>query len=340
MSELLDRRPFAERDEARFVREMAELTQHHLDGCPEFRRMWPAWRGAASAEELPFVHVAVFKRLLLRTNNAGGRVLRSSGTSGAATSRIAVDEESAALQSRSSIAILSDFVGGERAPLLVVDNSGALRQRGEISARVAAALSLRPLATDISFLLESSGAMKWNEVAEAAARSDHLRVYGFTSALWQSWRDVPDDVAALLRDARIDFVHSGGWKKLEAASVTRDELDAQLLRDSGPESRVVDYYGLVEQNGVVYPLCSGGYRHVPVWAGALVRDPHTLHPLRGEPGMLQLMNVLARGAPYHSVLTEDLGRLVDGACSCGRAAPRFELLGRIPKAETRGCANV
>jgi Acyl-protein synthetase, LuxE len=337
MSALLDRRPFAERDEPQFVREMADLTRYHLEHSPELRRMWPSWRGAETAEELPFVHVSVFKHLLLRSGGAG-RLLRSSGTTGAARSQIAVDEESAALQSRSSIAILADFIGSEQTPLLVVDHSSALRQRGEISARIAAALSLRPLATDISFLLGADDAIKWSEVAEAAARSKHLRVYGFTSALWQAWRGVPSEVAAALRETRIDFVHSGGWKKLEG--VTRAELDEQLLRDSGAGSRVVDYYGLVEQNGVVYPLCAAGFRHVPVWAEVIVRDPWTLRPLRGESGMLQLMNVLARGGPYHSVLTEDLGRLVDSACACGRNAPRFELLGRVPKAETRGCANV
>jgi Acyl-protein synthetase, LuxE len=56
--------------------------------------------------------------------------------------------------------------------------------------------------------------------------------------------------------------------------------------------------------------------------------------------MLQLLNVLAHGAPYHSVLTEDLGRLAEGQCPCGRPGRRFQLLGRVPKAELRGCANV
>jgi hypothetical protein len=72
----------------------------------------------------------------------------------------------------------------------------------------------------------------------------------------------------------------------------------------------------------------------------LVRDSWTLESLVGEPGQLQLMNTLARGAPYHNVLTEDLGRIVPGNCPCGRSGTRFELLGRVPKAEVRGCANV
>jgi len=77
-----------------------------------------------------------------------------------------------------------------------------------------------------------------------------------------------------------------------------------------------------------------------VWADIVVRDPISLAPLEGEPGLLQLLNVLAVGAPYHSVLTEDTGRVVPGACPCGRSGKRFELLGRLPKAEVRGCANV
>lgn len=369
MTTLLDRPPFGDRDDALFLREMIALTERHLEGSVEYRRIvdsifdfrFSVFAGRSSQDEspcgapkienrksttdLPFVHVSVFKHLLLRTNSgAVQRVLRSSGTSGAAASRIALDDESSALQSRSSTAILADFVGAEHAPLLVVDHSSSLRQRGEISARVAAAMSLRPLASSITFLLSDAGdpaSVKWRDVAEAATNTTHLRVYGFTSALWQAWRaGVPEDVATLLRDRRIDFVHSGGWKRLEAEQVSRDDFDALLLRNSGPGSRVVDYYGLVEQVGIVFPLCEAGYRHVPAWAGVIVRDPYTLAPLHGETGMLQLMNVLARGGPYHSVLTEDLGREVDGPCACGRKGQRFELLGRVPKAETRGCANV
>ena len=56
--------------------------------------------------------------------------------------------------------------------------------------------------------------------------------------------------------------------------------------------------------------------------------------------MLQLLNVLALGAPYHSVLSEDIGRLVEGQCPCGRGGRTFVLEGRVPKAELRGGADV
>lgn len=102
----------------------------------------------------------------------------------------------------------------------------------------------------------------------------------------------------------------------------------------------MDFYGLAEQTGVIFPLCAYRSRHVPVWADVLVRHPYSLRVSVNEAGQLQFINVLAYGAPYHSVLTEDLGRLIEGACLCGRKGKRFELLGRIPRAKPRGCANV
>jgi hypothetical protein len=243
----------------------------------------------------------------------------------------------------SSEAILTDFIGADRTPLLILDHAASLRQR-DVSARVAAALSLRPFATELVFLLAASGrpeSVRWDVVRDLASTHAHLRVYGFTSILWQAWgRLVPAEVRSALRATRIDFVHSGGWKTLEAERVDRTDLDEALLRGLAEGSRVIDYYGLVEQVGMVYPLCEAGFRHVPVWADVIVRDPWTSNPLSTEIGMLQLLNVLAHGAPYHSVLTEDRGRIVAGDCACGRRGKRFALIGRVPKAEMRGCANV
>ena len=72
---------------------------------------------------------------------------------------------------------------------------------------------------------------------------------------------------------------------------------------------------------------------------ALVVDRRD-HVLDEETRPVLSLERLARGAPYFSVLTEDLGRIVPGDCACGRSGRRFELLGRVPKAEIRGCANV
>jgi hypothetical protein len=347
MSRLLDKPPFAPRDDDRFLAEMNALCRLHCQGCPEYRRVWPDWSAATDVAGLPYLHVGLFKRMLLRTVSEAvvhQRTLTSSTTSGASPSQIVLDRQSSLLQAQSSLAILREMVGSEMRPLVVLDDARALRRR-EVTARIAAAMSVKPLASEIHFVLDESvqpPVVRWDSVAEVLRRHENLLVYGFTWILWQAWasESLPAEIRALLAGKRIAFVHSGGWKKLESLRVTRETFDARLLEGLAEGSRVVDYYGLVEQVGIIYPLCERGYRHVPRWADVVIRDPWTLEPLTDAPGLLQSMNVLAYGAPYHNVLTEDLGRLAPGECSCGRAGRRFELLGRAPKVEVRGCANV
>ncbi|MBK8481473.1 MAG: acyl-protein synthetase [Proteobacteria bacterium] len=344
---LLDASPYASRSQQQLVAELERLTAHHLAGCPELARAWPGWRPDGTVASLPYLHVGLFKRLRLLTQGVQlehQRTLLSSATTGATPSMIVLDRYSSALQARSSAAILRDFLGAELRPLLVLDSARSLLRRGEVTARTAAALSLKPLASAIHFVLADSDdprSLDWAKVAEVAEGASGLLVYGFTSMLWGAWGSAapPQRVRRRLQGTSIHFVHSGGWKRLERQAVTRERFDAALLAAAGAGSRVVDYYGLVEQVGIVYPLCEQGLRHVPRWADVLVRDPHTLAPLPSEPGQLQLLNVLSWGAPCHSVLTEDLGQLEPGDCACGRHGPRFRLLGRLPKAELRGCAN-
>ncbi len=347
MKELLAAPPYSNRNDDDLLRALVSLSAEQLSGCPEYRRVWPDWSGADKFDELPWLHVGIFKHLELRTHFDGvhyERTLKSSATSSGVSSLIVLDRDSSELQSMSSLAILRDFVGGEIRPLLVLDSAKSLRVRGHLSARVAAALSLKPLASEIHFLLEDpedARSMQWDKLEALLDRFDDLLVYGFTWILWMAWSaEIPERIRSKLTGKRIQFVHSGGWKKLEDRKIERQEFDRTLLMDLSPDSRVVDYYGLVEQVGIIYPLCEYGYRHVPAWAHVIVRDPYTLQPLLNQPGQLQLLNALARGAPYHNVLTEDVGKIIEGPCPCNRSGPKFELIGRIPKAELRGCANV
>lgn len=345
MSELLTLAPYGPRDDAQFLTEMTALSRHHLNGCVPYRQIWPDWEHAHRPADLPWLHVGLFKLLQFRTDAEGlqhQRVLHSSSTSGQGASQVVLDARSARLQGQSSVAILQDFIGAERRPLVVLDSAKALRS-AQMSARIAAALSLRPLASDLHFVLDDVLApteLHWQQLLTAVQGTSAAIIYGFTYLLWQAWTEVPAEVRAVLRTKQLHFVHSGGWKKLESAKVDHIAFSARLLADAGPGSAVTDYYGLVEQVGVVYPLCSHGFRHVPVWAEVIVRDPWTLEPLIDTPGQLQSMNTLAWGAPYHNVLTEDMAKIVPGTCPCGRQGTRFELLGRMPKAEVRGCANV
>jgi len=347
MKDILQAPPYGERDDAGFLSELNALTQHHVDGCPEYEKLYGKLPKAENVEEVPFLHVGLFKYIEFRTyshNIRHERVLLSSGTSGQ-SSMIHLDEVSSRYQAQSSSAILKNFVGEKKRPLLIIDSSKSLRRRGELTARVAAAMSLQPLSTEIHFLLddpEDPTSMKWDKVIKILNNENALLIYGFTWFLWAAWANakIPENVKSLLAGKQIHFVHSGGWKKLESLKIGRNKFDGKLLQDLDPSSCVIDYYGLVEQIGIIYPMCEYGFRHVPIWANVIVRDPYTLKPLIAETGQIQLLNIIALGAPYHSVLTEDLGRIKPGNCPCGRKGRRFELIGRIPKAQIRGCANV
>ena len=109
-----------------------------------------------------------------------------------------------------------------------------------------------------------------------------------------------------------------------------------------PAQRVIDFYGAVEQIGMPYPDCAEGYKHVPYWADVIVRRGDTLEPAStGESGLIQLVSCLPLAAPNHSVLTEDLGRIVlEDGCKCGRRGKAFLFEGRAPRAEVRGCSDV
>jgi hypothetical protein len=109
-----------------------------------------------------------------------------------------------------------------------------------------------------------------------------------------------------------------------------------------PTQRIIDYYGMVENVGVVYPDCALGYKHVPAFAEVIIRDPLTLAPVEaGQQGLVQVCSVLPTSFPGFLLLTDDMGEIIghDG-CDCGRRGTHFRFLRRVPKVEVRGCGNL
>ena len=58
-------------------------------------------------------------------------------------------------------------------------------------------------------------------------------------------------------------------------------------------------------------------------------------------GLIQLVSLLPRSYPGHSILTEDLGTVFgEDDCKCGKPGKYFKIWGRLPKSEIRGCSDV
>jgi phenylacetate-coenzyme A ligase PaaK-like adenylate-forming protein len=98
---------------------------------------------------------------------------------------------------------------------------------------------------------------------------------------------------------------------------------------------------MVEQTGTVYMECECGHLHAPVWSDITIRRPEDLSVAEvGETGLIQVSSLLPRSYPGHVLLTEDEGRILgEDNCPCGRKGKTFEILGRIKRAEVRGCSD-
>jgi hypothetical protein len=348
--------PFAmEPDQKRawLVAQLGELVAHHSLGCDPYARMVDVWnqnrRGQPeSAEDFPFIPVGIFKEYSLRSTKDPVMSLRSSATSTGSAATIYVDKATRQRQSLSANQILADFIGAERRPYIVFDLERTVRGADAMSARGAAIMSLANLATEFYFVLrEDNGVLTIDETALAKALEaigpKPFVAYGFTYILYQSHEEI--QARSLGRPVHPDsvFLHSGGWKRLQEQAVDKPAFNRSVAAPWRLNTdRVIDFYGLVEQVGVLYPDCSEGMKHVPYWAEVIVRRADSLEPAApGEAGLLQLVNVLPLSAPNHSVLTEDLGAVVlDDGCPCGRRGRAFVFRGRAPRAELRGCSDV
>jgi len=314
---------------------------------------WPVdFRAAERIADLPFLPVGVFKAdppLALIGANEVKRTLTSSATTGQVPSRIVLDAATSRRMAKGALTIVRDFVGPARRPYLVIDTPENLAAQGQIGARGAAIQALRSFATEIVCCLQSSAngnpSLDLETLLACAAKwqASDVLVYGFTYVIWTELIQPLKSQGITLDLPNVCLLHSGGWKRLEQQSVTRDVFNREVASVFGcSPNRIIDYYGMVENVGVIYPDCEYGNKHVPAFAEVIIRDPLTLAPVQvGEKGLIQVCSVLPTSFPGFLLLTEDTAEVIgyDG-CPCGRHGTSFRFAGRAPKAEVRGCGNL
>jgi phenylacetate-coenzyme A ligase PaaK-like adenylate-forming protein len=327
---------------------LSELSQLHWDNCVPYQRILRAngfvppfaFDSVADAPALP---VSLFKQFELRSVPQANvmRVLRSSGTTQQVPSRIFLDAETARLQARALVRIFQPIIGTQRIPMLIVDQNAVVGDGRSFSARGAGVLGLSNFGRNHTYVLDAAMKLDLNALDAFIEKADGQRVFvfGFTFMVWkyfvqpliQAKRRLPFDGGVL--------VHSGGWKKMQDEAVDRAVFRERVGDVTGIRA-VHDFYGMVEQVGSVFVECSEGYLHAPVFADVLIRDPRTWRVVNsGETGVIQVLSVLPRSYPGHSLLTEDLGQRGPDECACGHRGRSFRVLGRVPKAEVRGCSD-
>ena len=335
---------------ARLLPMLRGLTSHHTERCAPYRNVLNGVFGGAERlrierlEDVPFLPVSLFKTHVLSSvpESEVIKVLTSSGTTGQQPSRIFLDAETASAQSAVLVKVAQHCLGKERLPMVILDHPGVVRDRNSRSARGAGILGMaqfghRPfyaLREDMS--LDEEGLLAYIE--QAAGR--RMLLFGFTFMVWQYLIQVLEREGRRLDLKGGILVHSGGWKKLQEAAVDPRAFRERVRAATGVQ-QVINFYGMVEQVGGVYFENPIHYLHAPIYSEVIVRDPVTLAPLPdGEPGLIQVLSCLPTSYPGHSLLTEDLGviRGVDPE-GTGMGGRCFEVLGRVPKAELRGCSD-
>jgi hypothetical protein len=336
------------------IAQLRELLNHHRTKCRPYARVVADWLSHAGTtllkiEDYPFLPVTVFKEYELKSTDEQVLSLRSSATTSANASKVFVDRATKKRQSMSANKVLADFIGTDQRPYMVFDVESTVRGDQSLSARGAAILSLAHHATDIFFVMrEHNGqllldAEAFHRALERIAGRPFV-AYGFTYVLYQAHQEIQSlGLSIPPADSRSVLLHSGGWKRLTDIAVDKSTLSRCVASVWGlPDRAVIDFYGVIEQVGILYPDCSEGCKHVPYWADIIIRRTDTCEPaMPGEVGLIQLLNCLPLSAPNQSVLTEDLGEIVsmDG-CRCGRRGKAFVFRGRAPQSELRGCSDV
>ncbi|MBM0438246.1 acyl-protein synthetase [Aeromonas hydrophila] len=322
------------------------LTAHHRAHCTAYDNVLQAFGWTAAATDydaLPYLAARLFKLAQWQSvpQSEVFKVLTSSGTTGS-PSRIVLDRETAALQSKVLVKILQEFVGKQRLPMLLVEQPALIQNRSGFSARGAGALGLSFLGRDHTYALDEQMRPNWPVIEAFCDKyaGQPVLLFGFTFMVWQCLLEPLRERGLQLPLTQGILFHSGGWKKLQHLAVDNPAFKARCREQLGL-GRVHNFYGMVEQVGSIFVECEQGHLHAPVFADVQVRDPLTHQPLGiGSPGLLQVLSAIPGSYPGHSLLSEDLGVLLgEDDCPCGRHGRYFHVAGRQHGAEVRGCSD-
>lgn len=329
------------------LEQLNHLTAWHIKNCLEYKKMMEksAIRTyVTSLEEVPYLPVQLFKLLDLKSipDEDVLKVLTSSGTTGQQVSKIYLDKETAQAQTKTLVEVMKPILGGKRLPMIILDTKSVLKNRKSFSARGAGILGFANFglkhfyALNDDMTLDVDGLQKYLK----EHKGERILLFGFTFMIWQYVYKVARDQGLKIDFGNSVLIHGGGWKKLKDEAVDAKTFN-HFLKEQLGILEVHNYYGMVEQVGSIFVECSAGHLHAPSYADVIIRDPITFDVLPfGVQGLIQVVSTLPKSYPGHSLLTEDLGTILgEDDCSCGWNGKYFDVAGRIPKAELRGCSD-
>lgn len=323
------------------------LTNWHKQQCKAYEKLHQAFIPLSSFSSESFdryaLPVRLFKsqRLQSVSDELVVKTMLSSGTGGS-QSRIVLDKNTAALQTKILSRIMTDLIGKYRLPMLILDCPSTVKDRFRFSARTAGVLGFSMYGRHLTYAFDDDMNLNWDAIEKFTQNFGRgpVLLFGFTYLVWLHWVLALEKSGQFVELPQGILLHGGGWKKLEHLAVSKFEFKRRLNSVCGL-SRVHNYYGMVEQTGSIFMECEFGHLHCPAWADIRIRNALTHQVVNlGETGLIELSSIIPQSYPGHVILTEDIGRVIGlDDCQCGRKGKYFEVIGRITNAEVRGCSD-
>jgi len=294
--------------------------------------------------DIPFLPVRLFKEFdfLSIKKKEIFKTLLSSGTSSNNLSKIYIDKTNALNQIKVLQKIFNNLIGNARLPMLVIDKQISNIDRNSFNASIAAINGFSIFANEIVYLLDDNNDINYKILNNFLKRNHKKKflIFGLTSNIYINLIKKIDSKKINRKSFSNAFlIHGGGWKKIEEKKMSRNKFNLNLNIKLGIQN-IRNYYGLVEQIGSIFFECKCGYFVASNYSDIIIRDENLNICKKGEKGLVQLLSLLPTSYPGHSILTEDIGEIInDDNCKCYGYGTRFIIHGRLKNAELRGCSN-
>ncbi|HJO23583.1 MAG: long-chain fatty acid--CoA ligase [Myxococcota bacterium] len=331
-------------DEERFDELALDLFAFQFTHCTPYGRFCTG-RGhtpesVRSWREVPAIPAGAFKEVALRSfpEECAAHVFRTSGTSVERRGELHLD--TLAIYEASLIVpfrrfLLPDLHAGREPLIFALTPSPAEARDSSLSHMFAVAI--RELGAEGSCFFVSAGELEVDALLEALENPPAERpllLCGTSFAFVHLVDALSDRGARIALPEAARIMETGGFKG-RSRTLPRAEFYACLEEALGvPVERIVNQYGMTELGSQFYDSAlrePGALRRklAPPWTRVQTLDPTTGHEVAaGEAGTIVITD-LANTGSVCTVQTADLGR---------RIGEGFEVLGREPGAEERGCS--
>ena len=329
-----------------FLNKINQLNNFHYKNSNQFKKIidliYPLKR-VKILEDIPFIPAKLFKELELKSipNKKIFKILNSSGTSSGKPSKIYLDKDNARTQTLVLNKIVTKIIGKKRLPMLIIDEKKIIQDPSKFDAKTAAIIGFSMFGSNHQYLIKD-GSIDYenlNIFLDKFAKQKFL-IFGFTSLVYEQLINKLDIKKIKSFFENSILIHGGGWKKMEKIKVS-NKIFKRKLNKFLKINHIINYYGLIEQTGSIFFECNKCGCFTPSeYSEVLIRDKNFKTLPKNKKGFIQLLSILPKSYPGHSILTEDIGQLVNKNCKFCKITKKFRVYGRAEQSEIRGCSDV